>query len=164
MAKTVPARGLTANDSTARGAVGQLYIREGKSYRYWKVKDINVIAGSVVEYSSSANCVTGDRSGGTSIGRVVAGVAAATITAGNYGWIQVAGTCSVRVAAKGVVAAGNPLAPHATTDNAVTSTITYSHTTSTTGIGYQVFAYGMGDDTATTTAAGLAAVVLTKVN
>lgn len=158
--KTVPARGLHANDSAAKGAVGQLFVREGKSYRYFRVKDVACAAGSVVEYSSSANCVTPDRAGGTSIGRVVAGVAVATISVGNYGWIQVAGTCSVLVAAKGVVAAGNPLAPHATSDGAVTSTVTYSHTTSTTGIGYTVFAYGIGADTATTTGAGLAAAIL----
>ena len=161
--KTVPARGLTANDSTARGQIGQLFVREGKSYRYFKLKDVNAVVGTVVEYSSSVGCVTPDRAGGTSIGRVVAGVAVAPVTAGNYGWFQTEGTCSVYVAAKGVVAAGNPLAPHATTDGAVTSTVTYSHTTSTTGIGATVFAYGMGADTATTTGAGLATAVLRRI-
>ncbi len=162
MSKTVPARGLTANDSSAKGAVGQLYVREGKSYRYYKVKDLALAATQVVEYSTTAGAVTKDRAGGTSVGREVAGVAVATITAGNYGWIQVAGTCSVLVPAKGVVAAGNRLIPHPTSDGGVSSTLTYTITT-TKGTIHNVFAVALGADTATTSTAGTVSVVLTRV-
>lgn len=161
MAKQVPARGLSANDSTAKGVVAQLFTRENKSYRYYKAKDLAVAAGNVVEYSTTAGAVTKDRAGGTSIGRVVAGVAVATITAGNYGWIQVSGTCSVTVPAKGVVTAGQGLIPHPTSDGGVSSTLTYSITT-TKGTVHNVFAYALGADTATTSAAGTVVVALTR--
>lgn len=162
MAKTVPARGLRANDSTIKGAVGQLFVREGKSYRYYKIKDLTLASTQVVEYSTTAGAVTKDRAGGSSVGREVAGVAAGTITAGNYGWIQVAGTCSVLVPAKGVVSAGQRLIPHPTSDGGVSSTLTYTITT-TKGTIHNVFAVALGGDTATTTGAGTVAVVLTRV-
>lgn len=159
--KSIPARGLHANDAAKKGELGQLFVREGKSYRYYLIKDLALAAGNVVEYSTTASAVTKDRSGGTSIGREAAGVAVATVTAGQYGWVQVAGTCTVTVPAKGVVAAGNRLIPHPTSDGGVSSTLTYTITT-TKGTIHNVFAVGLGDDTATTTGAGVVTVKLTR--
>ena len=161
MAKTVPCRPLRANDSSAKGAVGVLFTREGKSYRYYKIKDAALAAGNVVEYSTTAGAVTKDRAGGSSVGREAAGVAVGTVTAGYYGWVQVAGTCSVTVPAKGVVSAGNRLIPHPSSDGGVSSTLTYTITT-TVGTVHNVFATALGADTATTSAAGTVSVVLTR--
>lgn len=155
MSKQVPARGLSANDSAAKGAVGQLYVREGKSYRYYKAKDIAFAANKVVEYSTTAGAVTIDRAGGSSVGRIAAGVAYGTVTAGNYGWVQVAGTCSMLVPAAGVVAAGNYLTTHATTDGAVV--------VATTSTLKNVFAVALGADTATTSGAGTVSAAILRI-
>ncbi len=86
-AKQLPATKLTANDSSAKEELGRVrWESNGKAYRYVLVEDADLAVGEVVEYSDTSGYeVTNDRSGGSSIGRVVAGVAIGTITDGQYG-------------------------------------------------------------------------------
>lgn len=156
MAKQVPASKLNANDSTQKGRLGQIRIVENAKYRYYKVKDLAGAATKVAEYSTTTDAVTIDRAGGTSIGRAVAGVFYSTVTAGNYGWLQVEGTCSLLVPANVAVSAGQYLIPHATSDGAVTSGVT-------TATVRQIFAVALGADTATTSAAGVVKAALLRV-
>lgn len=155
MAKTVPARGLSANDSSAKGTVEQIFTKDGKSYRYMKVKDIAVAANNVVEYSTTESAVTLDRAGGSSIGRHVAGVAVATVTAGNYGWVQIDGRVTATVPAGVAIAAGDLVAPHSTSNGGIIA--------ATTSTFKQSFAVALGADTATTSAAGTASIQLFRV-
>lgn len=154
MSKVIPSQ-LTSNDSTVKGTLGQIYVKNDSTYRYFRVKDAAVAASKVVEYSTTTNAVTMDRAGGSSLGRFVAGVAVSTVSAGNYGWIQTSGTASALVPAAGVIAAGDLIAPHATGDGAIvkatTSTIKY------------VFAVACGADTATTSGAGVATVRFLRI-
>lgn len=155
MAKPVPASKLNANDASAKGRLAQIRIYENATYRYYKAKDLAGAATKVAEYSTTTDAVTIDRAGGTSVGRAVAGVFYATVTAGNYGWVQTSGTCSVLVPAAGVVAAGNLIVPHATADGAVA--------VATTSTLRNVFAVALGADTATTSGAGIVKVALLRV-
>lgn len=124
-------------------------------YRYFLCKDLTVAAGNVVEYSSTTGAVTKDRAGGTSIGRTVAGVAVGAVTAGNYGWFQTDGVVDCTVVANGVVAAGNLLTAHETSDGSVV--------VATTSTMKNVFAVALGADTATTSAAGTVSAALIRV-
>ena len=155
MSKQIPASALTANDATQKGATGQIYIKEDKSYRYFKVKDLALAAGNVVEYSTTSGAVTKDRSGGTSVGRTSAGVAVGTVTSGNYGWVQTSGRASVTVPAGVAIAAGALVTTHATSDGGVI--------TATTATFRNAFAVALGADTATTSAAGTVDVALIRV-
>lgn len=148
------------NVSTAPGQVGEMVTFDGtKVYRLAKVKDLAVAAGNVVEYSSSASAsllaVTKDRAGGTSIGRSVAGVAAGTVTADYYGYVQVDGEVSVTVPAGVAVAAGNLLVAHATSDGGVN--------VATTSTNKNAFAVALSADTATTSAAGACTAKLFRI-
>lgn len=155
MAKPVPASKLTANDTSAKGRLAQIRIYENAEYRYYRVKDLAVAGTQVVEYSSTTDAVTKDRSGGSSIGRTVAGVAAATVSAGNYGWMQVSGSVSVLTPAGVALAAGDLVVPHATSDGGVNkaTTATFRH----------AFAVALSADTATTAGAGITKVALIRV-
>lgn len=128
----------------------------GNVYMVALVEDANLAANDVVEYSDTTGYeVTKDRSGGSSLGRIAAGVAVATVTDGNYGVIQRGGVATLKVPAATAVAAGNALVPHATTDGAVavatTSTVT------------QVFAVALAADTATTSGAGTVTAKIVRV-
>lgn len=155
MSKQIPCSGISANDSSAKGELEQIYIKEGKAYKYYKVKDLDLAANDVVEYSTTTSAVTKDRSGGTSIGRTSAGVAVATITAGNYGMIQTDGKATLKVPAAGVLAAGDLITTHATSDGAVVK--------ATTATFRNAFAVALGADTATTSAAGTVSAQLIRV-
>ncbi len=136
-----------ANDATAQVAVGTKWDDGTKSYRYILVEDANLAANDVVEYSDTTGTeVTNDRAGGSSVGRVAAGVALATVTDAQYGVIQVEGVATMKVPAATAISAGNALVPHATSDGAVA--------VATTSTEDQIFAVALGADTATTSAAG----------
>lgn len=149
---------LTGNDSTAKVEPGSIYTdgATGKVYRYVLVEDAAVAAGDVVEYSDTSGYeVTKDRSGGASIGRVVAGVAIGTITDAYYGWIQVNGVCT-GVKTDGGVATGDALVPHATIDGKA-DTATSASTVVITAA--QVFGYALAADDGTTSAGTVTAMI-----
>lgn len=147
---------LTSNDSTAKMEPGTIWNdpATGKSYKYVLAEDGALANGDVVEYSDTSGYeVTKDRSGGSSIGRVVAGVAVGTITDAYYGWIQVSGRhTGVKVAANTAVSAGAVLVPDASNDGCATTAAAGSTVTNTEG---QRFGFALSADTATTSAAGV---------
>ncbi len=122
----------------------------GKSYKYVLIEDAAVANGDVVEFSDTSGYeVTKDRASGASIGRLVAGVAVATVSDGYYGFIQVSGRHS-SVKADGSVAAGAVLIPHATYDGKCSTAVDSSSATGTDG---QRFGFALAaDDTSATTA------------
>lgn len=133
---------LDVNDTSPRTQVGTITFDDnGNAYRYVRVVDLDVENGDVVEVASTSQFdVTKDRSGGSSVGRVVAGVAVSDITAGNYGWIMVSGIHSA-VKTDGGVTGGQFLIPHATSDG-----VADSGTAGTND--YQAFGFALADDTA----------------
>lgn len=152
-------KSLTANDATAQFSLGTIFRDDangGKTYRYVQVEDAAIADGDVVEYSdTTGNEVTKDRSGGASIGRVVAGVAVGTISDGYYGWIQVGGRHDA-VKTDGGVTAGQGLVPHATVDGQADSEAAGSTVTVTSG---QVFGHALEADDGTTSAGTCAAIL-----
>lgn len=155
--KTVASAQVSNNTATAPGEVGELITYDGiKVYKLVQIEDANVAVNNVVEYSDSTGCeVTKDRAGGASLGRTAAGVAAATITDGNYGYIQVAGVTTVTVPAGVAVAAGDLITTHATSDGGVI--------TATTSTFKNAFAVALSADTATTSGAGTCTAKLFRV-
>lgn len=148
MNKSIYATELSANDSSAKDEVGALRVVDSKVYRYVRVEDSALAVGDVVEYSDTSGYeVTKDRAGGSSLGRIVAGVAIGTITDAYYGWIQVSGL-NAYVKTDGGVAAGDPLTPHATADGQADTAVSSSTAVNTEA---QVFGYALSTDTATTT-------------
>jgi hypothetical protein len=143
---------ITSNHDTAKLEPGTVWQdgATGKVYRYVLIEDADVANGDVVEYSDTSGYeVTKDRSGGASIGRVVAGVAVATVSDGNYGFIQVSGR-HTSVKTDGGVSAGDPLIPHATYDGKADTAAAGSTVTNTEG---QRFAFALAnDDTSASTA------------
>ncbi len=126
----------------------------GKAYRYVLIEDADVANADVVEYSDTSGYeVTKDRSGGSSIGRVVAGVAVGDISDGNYGFIQISGRhTGVKVAAGISIAAGGVLVPDATNDGCAVTADADSTVVNTEG---QRFGFALSADTATTSGAGV---------
>lgn len=116
-----------------------------KVYKYILAEDAALALGDVVEYTTAANGieVTNDRAGGTSAGRVAAGVALGTIAHGSYGWIQVAGL-NGRVKTGGSVAAGAALVPHSSSDGLAITAESGSTAVNTEA---QVFGYALVADT-----------------
>ena len=138
----------TDTSTTAEYPVGTI-VRDqatNKVYKYVQVEDAALAIGDVVEYSdTTGNEVTNDRSGGASLGRIVAGVALGTIADASYGWIQVAGL-NTYVKTDGSVAAGEALVPHASADGQA-DTVTASTTA------HQVFGYSLVADTTSASSA-----------
>lgn len=143
---------VTSNHSEAKLEPGTIWQdgATGKAYKYVLIEDADVANGDVVEFSDTSGYeVTKDRAGGASIGRVVAGVAVATVTDGNYGFIQVSGKHN-KVKTDGNVAAGAVLIPHATYDGKATTAAAGSTVVNTEG---QRFAFALAaDDTSASTA------------
>lgn len=143
---------LTSNDATARLEPGTIFEdgATGKAYRYVLIEDMDVANGDSVEYSDTSGYeVTKDRASGSSIGRVVAGVAIGAITHGNYGFIQLTGRHTA-VKTDGGVATGDALVPHATYDGKA-DTATSASTVIITAA--QTFGYALAaDDTSASTA------------
>jgi hypothetical protein len=148
--KQLPATKLTANDAEPKEELGRIRWEKGKAYKYVLVEDANIAIGDVVEFSDTSGYeVTKDRSGGASIGRVVAGVAIGTITDAQYGWIQVYGRHTA-VKTDGGVAVGDALVPHASYDGKADSGTTASTVVITVG---QSFGMALAaDDTSASTA------------
>jgi hypothetical protein len=134
------------NDASPVYAVGTV-VRDdatNKVYKYVQIEDAAVAIGDVVEYSDvTGNEVTKDRAAGSSLGRVVAGVAIGTITDAYYGFIQVAGLTTY-TKTDGSVAVGDPLVPHASADGQADTAAAGSTVTNTEG---QVFGYALVADT-----------------
>lgn len=115
-----------------------------KVYKYVLIEDMAVAVGDVVEYSDTSGYeVTKDRAGGSSLGRVAAGVALGTITDAYYGWIQVAGL-NTYTKTDGSVAVGQGIVPHATSDGVADSVESGSTAVNTEA---QVFGYALVADT-----------------
>lgn len=156
MPKQLPATKLTANDATAKEELGRVRWEGSKAYRYIQVEDAALANGDVVEFSDTSGYeVSPDRSGGASVGRVVAGVAIGTITDAYYGWIQVSGR-HASVKTDGGVSAGDALVPHATVDGRADTATSASTVVITAG---QVFGKALETDDGTTSAGTCAAVI-----
>lgn len=140
--KILYATKLDANDATAKEELGVERKQGGKTYKYVQVIDLAVADGDVVEYASAtlSYIVSKDRAGGTSIGRVVVGVAVGTITANYYGWILTRGIHS-NMKTDGGVTAAQGLIPHATADGQADSVVAGTNDA-------QVFAHALADDDA----------------
>lgn len=158
MAKKIVARtGFTAaNDATDLNEVGSIMEdgSNGKSYRYVQVEDMDLAANDVVTYANTTGTeVTKDRAGGSSLGSNFAGVAVNTLTDAYYGWVQIKGLATCKVAANTAIAAGNRVMV-SSTDGCVQA---YAATT-----GSEDYSFGMAlaADTATTSAAGTVAVMI----
>jgi hypothetical protein len=107
----------------------------------------------VVEYAdATGNEVTKDVNG-SSVGRQFAGVAVNTLTDGNYGWVQIKGLATCKVAAGTAVLKGARVVT-GTADGCVA---TYAATT-----GSEDYSFGMAvaNDTATTGTDGTVAVMI----
>lgn len=140
----------TANDATPTMKVGGIVSDvNGKLYRYVQVEDLALAKGDVVEFSDTTGKeVTKDRSGGSSIGRFVAGVAVTTISDGYYGFVQVSGKMSA-VKTDGAVVKGDRLVPHASADGQSDTEASGSTVAVTSG---QVFGVALATDAGTTSA------------
>lgn len=147
-AKQLPATKLTDTSTSPEEELGRVRWEGAKAYKYVRAEDAAISIGQVVEYSDTSGYeVTNDRSGGSSIGRVVAGVAIGAIADASYGWIQVHGR-NTSVVTDGGVSAGEGLVPHASTDGAADSVESGSTAVNTEA---QVFGYALAADGATTT-------------
>ena len=156
--KQLPATKLTANDSTAKEELGRVRWENNKAYKYVVIEDLAVAVGDVVEFSDTTGYeVTQDRAGGSSVGRVVAGVAIGTITDAYYGWIQVHGR-NTGLKTDGGVSAGDILVPHAT-QNGHADTGTDVTTGATAGTMGQGFAQALADDSTSASAAVVVAEI-----
>jgi hypothetical protein len=119
-------------------------VTAGDIYRLVKVVDANLAAGDVVTWASLTNkTVTKDRVGGSAASPLLyAGVALATVTANNYGYIQVLGEVP-SIAVPTGTAAGVTMALDPTTDGqtiqsytAETYTLTFTATGGTFTLSY----------------------------
>lgn len=141
------------NDTSPLYTPGTVVVDKATSkvYKYVLAEDANLVIGDVVEYSTALNGyeVTKDRSGGTSAGRVAAGVAIGSITDARYGWIQVAGL-NTYTKTDGSVAAGDPLVPHASSDGVADTAASGSTVINTEG---QVFGFSLVADTTSASSA-----------
>lgn len=158
MANKVVRAPLTSNSATALVEPGCVWYNEAgdKAYKYVLVEDANLATGDVVEYSDASGYeVTNDRSGGSSIGRFVAGVAITALTDAQYGWIQVSGIHTA-VKTDGAVAKGDRLVPHASVDGRADTEANGSTVAVTSG---QVFGVALATDSGTTSAGTVAAML-----
>ena len=146
--KSINATKLAANDATATDTPGEYRMSaDGKIYRYVQALDIAVANGLVVENADAANSyeVSIDRAGGSSIGRIPAGVGIGAITADYYGWVLVRGV-HTSVLSDGSVAVGEAVVPHASTNGGIDTAATGSTVAVT---GQQLVGYALADDTTT---------------
>lgn len=123
------------NSSTAAPyTLGALYEDAGKVYTYVLLTDaVNATNGMVAEQASTtAYTVSVDRDAGTTLGRAPVGVFVGSVTAGNYGFIQVRGIHSAVKDAANALSALGKVTSHATTDGDAAPTTAYTDKT----IGY----------------------------
>jgi hypothetical protein len=144
--KSINATKLAANDAIAKDTPGEYRMSaDGKIYRYVQALDIAVADGYVVENADAANSykVSIDRAGGSSIGRIPAGVGIGAITKDYYGWVLVRGVHN-SVLSDGSVAAGEAVVPHASVNGSIDTAATGSTVAVT---GQQLVGYALADDT-----------------
>lgn len=114
-ASTVGVNGLQADDSTAQQKVGTLLPDEdGNLYRYVQIQTADATDcadGQCVYLRDAASWIVNSDQSATAGGGQVVGVGIGVITAGNYGWIMVAGIHDA-VLTDGGVAAGDALIGH----------------------------------------------------
>ena len=152
MAITLREDPTSVNDLSPRYEIGGLYEYFHPDYgrvllRYYQFLDaVTYAAGDVCEHAS-ANCtaVSQDKAAGSSIGRVVAGVALASMTANYFGFVQVAGVGMVILRTDGTVAKGEYVVSHTVDDEADTMA---------DGEEEQVFGMSLADDGADNLLAG----------
>lgn len=99
--------------------LASLYEWHGNHYWFVGVVDAALVAGNLVEWSTTSGYVTNDRAGGSSAGRLPAGVAIIATPVGGFCFIQCSGTGTKTLTTDGSVAAAEYLMPHATTDGGV---------------------------------------------
>lgn len=156
MPKQLPATKLTANDSSAKEELGRVRWEGAKAYRYVLVEDMNLVTGDVVEFSDTTGYeVSKDRAGGSSVGRVVAGVAIGAITDAQYGWIQISGR-NASIKTDGGVSAGDVLIPHATVNGQADTAVATSTAVNTEG---QRFGFALETDDGTTSVGTCAGII-----
>lgn len=151
-------RPLNSNDSSVADQLGQVQAdgSNGKLYKYVKVVDLALQKGDSVELASAtySYIVSKDRSGGSVIsGRGVVGVAVATVSVGQYGYVQVGGQMD-EVRCDGGVAAGDYLIPHASQDGRADTTTTAA------GIERTIFGRALAADSTATSTTAVAKVLL----
>ena len=119
----------------------------GKRYRYCKFVDaVTYAAGHSVEWANVAcTSVTNDRSGGSSLGRMAAGVCVGVPAENGFGWVQTWGPFPLAVTSGADdIAAGENVFVHATTDGAVDGSVATAATVDAIG-------YALDDDAAANT-------------
>lgn len=108
-------------------ALGQMACNlVGSRFKYVQAKDaVAYVVGHSVEWADTAcTTVTNDRAGGSSLGRLPAGIAKGAPAQNGYFWIQTWGPCS-GCATSGAddIAVGENVFPHATTDGTVDGSV-----------------------------------------
>lgn len=119
--------------------VGGTYYWAGRYFRYFKFVDaVTYAAGhSVAHASANGTAVSNDRSGGSSIGDVPAGVCLRAMTQNHYGFVQVSGWGLVPLLTDGGVVAGDALVLHTVDGQVDTMADTEEN---------EVFAWALADD------------------
>lgn len=114
----------TVNHSSPKHTLGMLFdgvdtLGLPAKFRYVQFEDaVTYVAGHVCEFSDATmKQVTNDKAGGSSLGRVPAGLALKAMTQNYYGYILVQGY-HASVLTDGGVSVGEALMSHATTDGA----------------------------------------------
>ncbi len=102
----------TGEDTDPQTTLGSIHLYNGKLYRYIKLVDaIDAVAGSVVFAANAAYTQgTCDYTGGATgpiTGVPCIGIAAGTITAGKYAFVQVSGVATVNTDGDDDIAAGD---------------------------------------------------------
>jgi hypothetical protein len=119
----------TINLATADYTLGRVLDYAGALYRFVRFVDaVTYAPGQSVEWASmTLNTVTNDRAGGSSLGRIPAGIVVCTMTQNYYGFILVEGyyaTCKTSGADD--IVAGEYIFTHATTDGTVDGSTTWT--------------------------------------
>lgn len=141
---------ITQFDTESQHTLGETYTHQGKTYKYVKFLDaVTYVSGQLLEYANVAcTSVTNDRSGGSSLGRVPAGVVWGAPTQNQHGWIQTKGPASgVLTSGADDIAVNEYIIPHATTDGTVDGTAA-----GTDPVGSAGYAVEADDNTANTVA------------
>ena len=128
------------NEATASRTLGQLFTDEatGYVYRYVQFKDaVTYAAGQVVEWASATGltAVTNDRSGGSAVGNIPAGICLRVMTQNYYGFILVKGFyATIKTSGADDIAIGESLISHSSTDGTCDGVAAGSMTTASFGI------------------------------
>lgn len=129
----------TVNQATAGiYTPGRIYDYNGKLYRFVQFVDgVAYADGQSVEYADATTgyVVTNDRAGGSSIGRVAAGICLRVMTQNYYGFVLVRGFHgTVLTSGADNIAVGECLITHATTDGTVDGEAANALTTAVVGV------------------------------